>query len=264
MPEGHTIHRKAADHNKWFAGQKVRTASPQGRFKVGAADLNGRKLQKVEAYGKHLFYFWRGKILHVHLGLYGRVRPIASPFPEPRGAVRLRLTAGKTGFDLVGPNCCELLSRDKYLKIVARLGHDPLRADANPEALWKRVSSSRGALGRMLMDQSIFAGVGNIYRADALFTIGVHPESAGNTLTREKFDRLWEFLVRAMSAGKKYDRIVNVTAKDAGKPIGRLKSKERLLVYKRDKCSTCDGSIKTWEMGGRKVYACLRCQAKIA
>lgn len=262
MPEGHTIHRKAADHTKQFAGNAVRTSSPQGRFVDEAAKLNGRKLQRVEAYGKHLFYFWRGLILHVHLGLYGRFRPFKSPFPDPRGAVRLRLSAGKQGFDLVGPNCCELLTRAEYQKICDRLGHDPLRSDADPEKLWKRVSSSRAALGRMLLDQSVFAGVGNIYRADALFAIGVHPESPGNSLDRDKFDQLWEFLLRTMAVGKKYNRIINATPDEVGKPYSRMNRQERLLVYKQDRCVNCDGAIKTWELGARKVYACPRCQKK--
>jgi len=263
MPEGHTIHRKASDHGKWFGGQKLRTSSPQGRFADEAAELDGRKLQRVEAYGKHLFYFWRGKTMHVHLGLYGRFRPIKAPFPEPRGAVRLRMTSSERGFDLVGPNCCELLTKEKCQAIFARLGCDPLRDDADPEKLWQRISKSRAALGRMLMDQSVFAGVGNIYRADALFAIGVHPESPGNALKRAKFDQLWEFLVRTMAIGKKYDRIINVTKEEVGQPYGkisRMRREERLLVYKKQNCIACDGPITKWELGARTVYACLRCQ----
>ena len=56
------------------------------------------------------------------------------------------------------------------------LGQDPLRADASPEALWERVRRSKKSIGQLLMDQSCFAGVGNIYRCEILFKAGVHPQ----------------------------------------------------------------------------------------
>ncbi|MEM6331080.1 MAG: DNA-formamidopyrimidine glycosylase family protein, partial [Planctomycetota bacterium] len=75
MPEGHTIHRLARDHNRDLAGQKLRVSSPQGRFEEGAAQLDGRKLIDVDAHGKHLGYrFTGGHVVHIHLGLYGKFR----------------------------------------------------------------------------------------------------------------------------------------------------------------------------------------------
>ena len=217
MPEGHTIHRTAKLHTTNLVGHRTAASSPQGRFASEAAELDGRKLQRVEAHGKHLFYHWRGKIVHVHLGLYGKFRPIKSPYKEPRGAVRLRLTANERGFDLVGPNRCELIDKNAAEKIFQRLGQDPLRSDADPEVAWKRIGKSRAAIGRLLLDQSVIAGVGNIYRADALFDAGIHPERAGNSLERSDFDCLWTFLDRTMHIGKKYNKIINVLPEDIGK-----------------------------------------------
>ena len=68
MPEGHTIHRIARDHQKWFAGQKLIVTSPQGRFEDEAKRVSGKKLREVTAHGKHLFYHWnRNLIGHIHL-----------------------------------------------------------------------------------------------------------------------------------------------------------------------------------------------------
>lgn len=67
MPEGHTIHRVARDHQKWFAGQALAVTSPQGRFAEDAPLFDGKRLVRVEAYGKHLFYWWEGTdLLHIH------------------------------------------------------------------------------------------------------------------------------------------------------------------------------------------------------
>jgi formamidopyrimidine-DNA glycosylase len=53
------------------------------------------------------------------------------------------------------------------------------------------VSRSRKPIGLVLMDQSLVAGVGNIYRAEILFKSGVHPELPACDLAREQFDRIW-------------------------------------------------------------------------
>jgi endonuclease-8 len=55
MPEGHTIHRIARDHGRFLAGRTVAVSSPQGRFQTGAALVDGVLLDRIEAYGKHLF-----------------------------------------------------------------------------------------------------------------------------------------------------------------------------------------------------------------
>ena len=75
MPEGHTIHRIAKDHTPLLAGQQVRVSSPQGRFEADAALVDGTTLERIEAYGKHLFYWYsNGRVGHVHLGLFGKFR----------------------------------------------------------------------------------------------------------------------------------------------------------------------------------------------
>jgi endonuclease-8 len=73
VPEGHTIHRIARDQTKTLARRPVGLSSPQGRFTAGAALLDGTRLTAIEAWGKHLFYrFEDDRILHIHLGLYGK------------------------------------------------------------------------------------------------------------------------------------------------------------------------------------------------
>jgi hypothetical protein len=67
MPEGHTIHRLARDHTKLLVGAgPVAVSSPQGRFAADAALVDGVELQRIEAYGKHLFHWWaNGRVGHV-------------------------------------------------------------------------------------------------------------------------------------------------------------------------------------------------------
>jgi len=261
MPEGHTIHRIARDHRGWFAGQTMGLCSPQGRFEEESKRLDGNRLQDVTAHGKHLFYHWSPQaIVHVHLGLYGKFRVHKNPAPEPRGAVRVRMIGEVRSFDLNGPTCCELINAKQYREIKGRLGQDPLSEEACPEKLWERICRSRSPIGTVLLNQSVIAGVGNVYRAEILFLLGIHPQTPSNELAREQFDSLWRLTTDLLKIGVKYNRIITVDHQLFDKPLSRLNSSERLNVYKRSHCRRCGNGIVTWLLGSRKMYACETCQ----
>ena len=227
------------------------------------------RLAEIDPVGKHLFYRLEkgtkrpsktGKWLHVHLGLYGKFRPFELPAPEPKGAVRLRVIGENHGFDLNGPNCCEMLTDPERQAILDRLGPDPLRKD-DPGPARERIGKSRAPVGTLLLDQSVIAGVGNIYRTEALFTTGIHPRRLGRDLTADEFDALWTTLVGMLRVGVKYNRIITVDWESLGKSATRLTREERLNVYERDRCPRCGGEIERFELANRKIFACGSCQA---
>ncbi len=263
MPEGHTIHRLARDHQRDFAGHRLKVSSPQGRFADGAKLISGKTLHSVEAHGKHLCYHWSGgRLLHIHLGLYGKFRHHRPPLPEPRGQVRLRVVGKQRGFDLNGPNTCRVITQEEWADVQARLGADPLREDSDFAQIWNRISGSRAAIGTVLLNQSVIAGVGNIYRSEVLFLLGIHPETPGRALTREQVTLLWSKLKSLLEIGVKYNRIIIAEPKEIGKPRSRMNRDERLLVYKQPICSRCDTEIESWLLGARKVFACPKCQLR--
>lgn len=261
MPEGHTIHRAARDQGRLLAGHAVAATSPQGRFTAGAAAIDGRTLDGVDAHGKHLFYRFDGPLLlHVHLGLFGTFRTHRGEAPEPRGAIRLRLVVPDVAIDLRGPTACELMDPADEATLLARLGPDPLRDDADPERAWARIHRSRRAIGALLMDQSVIAGVGNVYRAEALHVMGIHPMRAGRDVGRDEFDALWRTIDTMLHDGVRSGRIVTVSAADAGKPRSRLRRGERTYVYRQPSCRRCGAKITPWELEGRRAWACPDCQ----
>jgi endonuclease-8 len=126
VPEGHTVHRQAREHLARFGRAPVRLSSPQGRFAEGAALLDGRVLERTDAYGKHLFLGFEGRQwLHVHLGLYGVWSFGPAPAPQPRGALRVRLENESSYADLRGATACEVHTPADRLAVIARLGPDP-------------------------------------------------------------------------------------------------------------------------------------------
>ena len=256
MPEGHTIHRAARDQRPHLKGKVLSVSSPQGRFAEGAEGIDGARCRDVEAWGKHLLYpFTGGRHLHVHLGLYGRVRTHEGGAPEPQGAVRVRLEAPGYTVDINGPTACEVLDGEARARLLARLGPDPLRADAEPERAWERISRSRTALGQMLMDQSVVAGIGNIYRAELLWRARLHPRLPGRELERPAWEALWAETVRWLRVGVETGLIVTV---EGHRPNSR-RDRSRFNIYKKPSCPRCGTPTNTFTLAARKVYCCEHC-----
>jgi formamidopyrimidine-DNA glycosylase len=117
------------------------------------------------------------------------------------------------------------------------------------------------------MDQRVFAGVGNIYRAEVLFRHNISPFRRGNQLSRNEFDAIWTDLVMLMSQGSKKERIDTVRPEHLPEVMGRLARIDRhggeVYVYRREgkDCYLCDSAVLMADMTGRKLYWCPTCQS---
>ena len=261
MPEGHVIHRIAREQRPHFLNQPLAVSSPQGRFSKEARRLNGKQLTAIDAYGKHLLYRWQGgATLHVHLGLYGKFRTDEVPLPEPRGAVRVRIVGKTHGFDLNGPNRCVLISSEEEEKLHSRLGADPLRKEADPTASFERIQRSRAAIGTLLLDQSLFAGVGNIFRSEVLYVLGIHPNRPGNSIETEQLQAMWKLFQDWFEISAKHNRIVTTRKPGRRGSVSKLSREERLHIYKHGNCGQCGHEVRKWVVGARTAYACESCQ----
>jgi formamidopyrimidine-DNA glycosylase len=249
VPEGHTLHRLARDQRRDLRGHKVRVTSPQGRFLESAALLDQQLVERVNAYGKHLFTrFDTGDILHVHLGLIGKYRRQPSPPIEPVGLVRLRIEGPVATWDLSGPTVCRVVDPHEMARVVSRLGPDPLRRGADRERFVRAVTKSSKPIGALLLDQSVIAGIGNVFRAEVLFVHGVHPSTPGNAIDTATVEAMWDTLSRWLRDGVRRNRIVTNTLRDP------------LYVYHHETCGTCGTPLVSLEVGGRRIEACPVCQ----
>jgi endonuclease-8 len=293
MPEGNEIHRWAERHAAAFGGKPVRVDGPQGRF-LDAALIDGRKLLRVMAVGKHLGYdFGKDRILHVHLGLQGDFTEGSGSLAEVRGALRLRMwnaaavkkpaapgvskrhawysdddgtghiEAEKVAWvELRGPMDCSVYSQEVWERLLERLGPDPLNGDG-PEKMIARVAKSKKAIGALLMDQSVAAGVGNIFRAELLFRARLNPFTPGREVEDRTLRSIWKEAGALMKAGMVDRRIV--TTKPSDRPHGEelVLKEEAHYVYRRQgrPCFVCGGKILTTVMEGRNLFWCPVCQA---
>ena len=267
MPEGHTIHRLASDYAGRFSGTAPRVTSPQGKFSDAAALLDGARLTRTEAHGKHLFLGFRdGDWVHIHLGLFGKVTFGAAPAPPPTDTVRLRLANDTSYVDLRGPTTCALVTDAEKAAIHARLGPDPLRDDADPQVAYRRISRSRTTIAGLLMDQKVIAGVGNVYRAEVLFRHGIDPYRAGRDITPAEWDAIWADLVALMREGVRHNRIDTVRPEHTPEAMGRPPRVDdhggEVYVYRRAglPCHLCGGEIRTADLAARNLFWCPTCQ----
>jgi endonuclease-8 len=284
LPEGHTIHRLAAEHERRFAGRRLRAGSPQGRFRESAALVDGRELTATEAHGKHLFLGFPGAgWVHVHLGLIGRYdfgdppAPGAEP-PAPADTVRLRLEHPEAGHsDLRGPAVCALITDAEKEAVHQRLGPDPLRPvdprhgsrqdpASDPDRAWKRISRSRLPVAALLLDQKVLAGVGNVYRAEVLFRHGLDPYLPGRQLPYEAWQSIWGDLVALMREGVRLNRIDTVRPEHTPEAMNRPPRQDdhggEVYVYRRagDPCLVCGAPIAHADLAGRNLFWCPTCQ----
>jgi endonuclease VIII len=268
VPEGHTLYRLAREQSELFAGRPVHVTSPQGRFAAGAALLDGRVLDEVFSYGKHLFARFGDDVLHVHLGLYGTFTTGSGDPPPAKGALRMRWVAdgpdgGGVWTDLRGPTACEVLTTTEVDGILARLGPDPLRPRADGRRAHRRIAASRTPVGALLMDQSVLAGVGNVYRAEVLFRHGVSPFRPGRAVDEALWSRMWADLVTLLKAGVRLGRIVTTRPEHRSRRRGAVQRDDAHYVYRRTglPCRVCGTEVRTEPLVGRNLYWCPTCQA---
>ena len=264
MPEGHTIHRAARLQRTALGSGPISVASPQGRFADGASHLDGKRITSIDAVGKHLFHTWEdGSVLHIHLGLFGKFRTHRTrPFPAPSPNARLTMV-GKSAIYLSGPTVCEVVTPDEADDLRERLGPDPLDPDADPERFVAALDRRSVPIAAALLDQAAIAGVGNVYRAELLFLAGIHPDRPARDTTRAERSELWSRAVELLAIGERAGRIVTVDLDEFGAGSARdVPSGERLHVYKREgePCRRCGTAIRSWDMRGRRVWACPTCQ----
>lgn len=188
--------------------------------------------------------------------------------PEPVGQVRMRLETDYAIADLVGPNKCVIISEEERQAALGKLGPDPLmpgsRSDVSArDSFVDAVHSRKRAIGELMMDQSIIAGVGNIYRADILFMAGISPMRAGNRISVARLRQLWELTCDVMNRGYEIGRLDTIRPEDAPEElIVGDEEASRWYVYHRTgrACLQCGTPISEKLMQNRRLFWCSHCQ----
>ena len=277
MPEGHTLHRLARALDRAYGGTIPQVSSPQGRFAAEAAELDGSTLERSWAHGKLLFVdFAQGRTVYVHLGLIGKwfMLPVEPPGSEPAatGQVRLRLLSETHVADLRGPMACQVVDEAEVDRLVRRQGPDPLQpvTEVNdPDEAYRTISRSGKTVAELLMDQTVLAGVGNIYRCELLWRHRLHPLKPGRSLKRSSWQLIWDDLVRLMPYGVRTGTIITLddVLEDTAAALGRGEVPDvprEFAVYQRTglPCLRCGATVRHKTVAGRNLFWCGGCQRR--
>lgn len=185
--------------------------------------------------------------------------------PEPVGQVRVRLLNDTVCADLRGPTACEVLTPAEVDAVMQRLGPDP--ANANNEAerarFVQRASKKRTPIGLVLMDQSVIAGIGNVYRAEMLFRAGISPHTPANELSAATLGALWDDWAHLLDIGITVGQMITIDGLTGAAYQRALQERdERHYTYKLEgtPCKRCGTNIVLEVMANRKLYWCPGCQ----
>jgi endonuclease VIII len=259
MPEGDTLFRTAVTLRRWLVGEAV-TAARTGVPGLAVARLVGRRIEAVEARGKHLLIrFEDGPVLHTHMRMTGswHVYRQGDRWRRPERQARLVIEAGDHVAVCFNAPVIELLApqAERVHPSLGRLGPDVLAEplDVDGILLRARTRPADTALGELLLDQQVLAGVGNIYRSEALYVCGHNPWTSQSQLADEELVKLVECAASLMRAN-----LPHVVARDVGR------HGEGRSVYRRAgrPCRRCGTAVRARALGeqARIAYWCPACQ----
>ena len=244
MPEGDTLHR-AARRLQVLVGEQVEveTPHPRAQASIDVAQLDGRRLESAEAFGKNLVLrFEGGVVLRSHLRMSGRWTV------RPRG----RAGAGRPWLVLRGATTEAVLWNGPVLELHARalasLGPDILAVPPDFEAMLARIdrAESDRRLGDILQDQRLIAGIGNMWMAETLWHVRLSPWQRLSNVARADRLRALETAAALMRASV-----------DAGHDL-----KKNVHGRAGRACPRCGTPIRSWGQGdaNRIAYWCPVCQ----
>jgi endonuclease VIII len=248
MPEGDVLFRTAATLQKWLAGREVTAAT------ATAAPMVGRTVEKVEANGKHLLVrFDSGHVLHTHLRMTGswHVYRTGERWQRPASQARVSLTCGARVAVCFNAPIVELLvpGGEQNHPSLSGLGPDVLHRPLDLDEVRRRARRRPPAtpLGELLLDQRVVAGIGNIWRCEALYLEGRSPWAALSTLDDGALDALVATAGRIM-----------------GESLGPFTGRPPRWVYRRagQPCRRCGTAVRSRPQGeqARTAYWCPSCQ----
>jgi len=249
MPEGDTLFRTASTLQRWLAGREVTAAT------ATAAPMVGRTVVKVEANGKHLLMrFDSGHVLHTHLRMSGswHVYSTGERWRRPPAQARVALTCGDRLAVCFNAPVVELLvpGGEHVHPALSGLGPDVLARPLDLDEIRTRARRrpAEMALGELLLDQRVVAGIGNIWRCEALFLEGRNPWAPQSDLTDDELDALLTTAARIMGRSS----------------VGPFSGRSQPNVYGRSgrPCRRCRALVRSRRQGeqARTAYWCPSCQ----
>jgi endonuclease-8 len=272
MPEGDTIYRAAVAMHRALAGRVVTRFESVYPAVTRIADdrpIVGRTIESVFARGKHLLIAFSGDlVLRTHMRMNGSWHLYRAGIKWQRPARDMRVLVGAGDVEAVGFNVpvAELLTARELARHAQlnALGPDLLDPAFDRGEAARRMRARGGdAIGDVLLNQRVVAGIGNVFKSEILFLAGIEPFTPVAALSNANIERLVA-ISREQLAANVLTRSQTLTPSIGRRTTRSLDPNKKLWVYGRGgkPCRRCGTPILARKTGldARLTYWCPRCQ----
>ena len=233
---------------------------------IVANALIGERVGEVGRRGKYLIVGFESKrSLLIHLRMTGSLRHARhgalADDPYTRAVLRLDNGSDVAYRDVRRFGTWLLLEPgelDPYL--AERIGKEPLGTGLTARSLTDRLARRKAPLKAVVLDQRVFAGVGNIYADEALWWARLHPLRPANTLTPEELKALVRSIRRALRLGIARQGATLRDYRNANGESGGMQAEFRVYGRAGEPCTRCGHPIEKTRAGGRGTWFCPNCQ----
>ena len=231
-----------------------------------AAELEGERVGRVARRGKYLLLeFESGRVLLVHLRMTGsfHVAPPGSLADDPHRRALITLGDGSDVAyrDVRRFGTWLLLEPDQtapYLE--TRVGEEPLQQGFSTRNVVPKLSRRRAPVKAVLLDQRVFAGMGNIYADEALWRARIHPLRPANEVAPDELRRLVRGVRDALKVGiARQGSTISTYRQPDGAP-GRMQHEFKVYGRAGEPCDRCGTPIEKIRVAGRGTSYCPECQ----
>lgn len=148
------------------------------------------------------------------------------------------------------------------IAVLSKLGPEPLDDAFTPHLLGQALARRKAPIKALLLDQSVLAGVGNIYADEALFQAGIHPLSRGNDLNSEQLAKLHAAIQSVLQRGiELHGSSLQNYVKLDGEP-GSFQTEHQVFRKTGQPCPTCGHPVERIVVAQRSTHFCPVCQLK--
>lgn len=240
--------------------------------------IEGRKIQKIWRRGKNVLINLSGnKTLLIHQKLTGHLllgewkrkdnkwQPPPGPLSEKINTYIHLLFTFDDGQQLALSDLrkfakVELLNKDELRKELSSFGPEPLDKGFTFKKFQEILKNKKGKIKQVLMDQTVIAGIGNIYSDETLWEAEVHPFKDVSKLSEEELKKIYQAMKKILGRAIK---VKGESISDFRRISGEKGGFDPLRkVYRREgeKCSRCGAIIKRIKLAGRSAHFCPQCQ----
>ncbi len=255
----HIIGRRLADISFAWGGIVKQMPAAELRSRIIGQEITG-----LDRYGKYLVFTLSGDdLLVLHLKMSGSLlvsRDSAEP-PKYTRAILYLDTGTRIIFRDPRKFGAMWLVGDRR-EITGKLGPEPLEAGFTAEVLAQRLRQRKAPIKALLCDQSVIAGIGNMYADEALYAARIHPLRTGGALSTGEIERLYGAIQEILRAaiGNKGASIVNYYRPE-GEP-GTAHFQFKVAHGRGSTCPIHNVSIQRITVRNRGTYFCPVCQVK--